>query len=237
MAPKGNSGLAKFHFVEEYERHVAELIATKPIDEAMSLAVGGSYYEVGSIERDLMCWAGLKDGMFLIDLGCGSGRLAHALGQSLKIELTGVDIVPALLDYARMKCPPNYSFVLNHSLKIPVKERCADFVAVFSVFTHLLHSETYLYLEDIMRVLKPGGKLVFSFLEFANLRHWPLFLSDVNGRRNTEDAPLTTFIERSAIETMAAALGYKLNCYVNSDDAPWGGRPLGQSIAILSRPE
>ena len=46
--------MAKFHFIEDYERHVANLIATHPIDEAMSLAVGGSYELVGGIEHDLL---------------------------------------------------------------------------------------------------------------------------------------------------------------------------------------
>ena len=228
--------MAKFHFVEDYERHVAHLIATQPIDEAMSLAVGGGYDEVGSIERDIMRWAGLKDGMLVIDLGCGSGRLAHALGQSVKIDLLGVDIVQALLDYAATKCPPNYKFVLNHTLTIPAKDDCADFVASFSVFTHLLHSETYLYMEDIRRVLKPGGKLVLSFLEFANPDHWRAFMSEVDGKRAAANAPLNTLIERPVIEKMAAALGYRLERFIDGSEAPWGGRPLGQATAILSKP-
>lgn len=35
--------MAQFHFVEDYERHVAALLEQHPIDEAMSLAVGGLY--------------------------------------------------------------------------------------------------------------------------------------------------------------------------------------------------
>ena len=58
--------------------------------------------------------------------------------------------------------------MLNRALYIPAPDACADMVCAFSVFTHLLHTETYLYLEDIRRVLRPGGRLVFSFLEFAN---------------------------------------------------------------------
>lgn len=33
--------MAQFHYVEDYERLVSELISKHPIDEAMSLAVGG----------------------------------------------------------------------------------------------------------------------------------------------------------------------------------------------------
>ena len=59
--------MAQFHFVEDYERHVAQLIEKYPIDEAMSLAVGGSYHEIGAIEADILRYTGLKDAMSLID--------------------------------------------------------------------------------------------------------------------------------------------------------------------------
>jgi hypothetical protein len=54
----------------------------------MGLAVGGRYYEIGAIEADVMRYAGLQDGMSLVDLGCGSGRLASVLGRSLNVEFT-----------------------------------------------------------------------------------------------------------------------------------------------------
>ena len=42
--------MAQFHFVEEYEKHVAQLIKDYPLDEAMRLAVGGGFQEIGAIE-------------------------------------------------------------------------------------------------------------------------------------------------------------------------------------------
>jgi hypothetical protein len=86
--------MARFHFVEDYERLVASLIRDYPLGEAMSRAVGGNYNEIGAIERDLLVYAGLKNGMSLVDFGCGSGRLGHALGSSLDISYVGIDIVP-----------------------------------------------------------------------------------------------------------------------------------------------
>jgi ubiquinone/menaquinone biosynthesis C-methylase UbiE len=228
--------MAQFHFVEDYQKLVDHLVATKPIDEAMSSAVGGAYHEVGAIERDLVRWAGLKDGMTLVDLGCGSGRLAHTLGKDSKIELTGIDIVQALLDYAATMCPPNYRFILNHALTIPVPDNSADMISAFSLFTHLLHSETYLYMEDGKRVLKSGGKLVFSFLEFANPEHWSSFMGEVAARRSGKGAHLNTLIERSVVEKWADALGYRLETIVDGTEAPWGGHPLWQSVAVFTKP-
>ncbi len=71
--------MAEFHFVEDYEKHVARPVRDHPIDEAMSLAVGGAYDIVGRIEAEALVQNGLRDGMRLADIGCGSGRTAVAL--------------------------------------------------------------------------------------------------------------------------------------------------------------
>ena len=46
--------MPQVHFVEDYERHVAELMASHPPDEAMSLAVGGQYDEYGRLMADIL---------------------------------------------------------------------------------------------------------------------------------------------------------------------------------------
>jgi hypothetical protein len=107
--------MAEFHFVEDYERLVQSLIASHPIDEAMALAVGGNYEAVGEIERDMLRHAGLRDGMSLVDLGCGSGRLTCALGRSMQIEYPGTDIVQALPGDAATRVPPHDRFRLHRA--------------------------------------------------------------------------------------------------------------------------
>ena len=85
----------------------------------------------------------------------------------MEIEYTGLDVVQELLDYAKTKCPENYHFCLNHALTLPLTDQSVDYAFAFSVFTHLLHAETYLYLEEMFRCLKLGGAVVCSFLEFT----------------------------------------------------------------------
>jgi len=228
--------LAQFHFVEDYERLVAHLLRTLPLDEAMSQAVGGGFSEFGAIEKDILQYAGLHDGMSLLDLGCGSGRLAQALGSSMNINYTGLDIVQALLDYARSISPTNYRFVLNRALSIPCESASIDMACAFSVFTHLLHTETYLYLEDIRRVLKPGGRLAFSFLEFANPGHWTVFEGTVAVQRTMSAPHLNMFIERNAIELWCTKLDFKLIEFIAGNEAHWPTGPLGQAAVILEKP-
>ncbi|MBV9392756.1 MAG: class I SAM-dependent methyltransferase [Verrucomicrobia bacterium] len=227
--------MAEFHFVEDYERFVADLIKSHPLDEAMSLAVGGNYEEFGNVEADIMLYAGLKNGMSLLDFGCGSGRLASVLGRSTKIDYTGIDVVQPLLDYAKSRSPAHYRFLLNRSLSMPTGDNAHDFVSAFSVFTHLLPAESYIYLEDIKRTLKPDGKLVFSFLEFMTASQWAAFQVTVDALKHEAKAPLVTFMERSVIDVWCTRLGYVVQDYITGTEAPWGGSPLWQSVAILKK--
>ena len=227
--------MAEFHFVEDYEKLVANLIATYPLDEAMSMAVGGDFKSVGQIEVDLLRYFGLKNRMFIIDIGCGSGRLAHALGKAGTFEYLGIDIVQSLLDYAAMKSPKHYKFKLNRTLDIPTTSEAADFVVAFSVFTHLLHSETFIYIDDMKRVLRPGGIAIFSFLEFSEPAHWWAFEAEVQVRRTGGEGHLNTFIDRGTIAIWAQRLGFEVEAILSGADAPWGGNHLGQAVAVLRK--
>jgi hypothetical protein len=37
-----------------------------------------------------------------------------------------------------------------------------DMIRAFSVFTHIEHEDSYLYLKEALRVVRPGGRFVFS---------------------------------------------------------------------------
>ena len=229
--------MAKFHFVEDYERLVADLVAKFPIDEAMSRAVGGAYREIGEIEAQILRYAGLSNGMSLIDVGCGTGRLGHVLGEAMSIEYLGTDIVKAMLNYAQTKCPRTYRFKLHRELSIPASNDSADMICAFSVFTHLLHEETYIYLEDMLRALKSGGRIVFSFLEFAGPTdlHWSVFTGTVENKRRQSKDPLNMFIERDTIEVWSRHLNCEIIEFIDGNAAPHGGSALGQSTVILAK--
>jgi len=223
------------HYVEEYERLVTNLIATYPMEEAMSKAVGGNYEEIGAILSEVLIQNGLINGMKLIDLGCGSGRAAKAISKRRQIEYLGIDIIQRLLDYAATVCPQHYQFRRSLNLAIEEPEERTDMVCAFSLFTHLLHEETYLYLEQAYRCLKQDGKLVFSFLEFSQPSHWNIFSHTVDARRNGPTLHLNTFIERNVIDKWSQSLGFSQPVFVSGTETRWNGSALGQSIAVLTK--
>lgn len=80
---------------------------------------GGGYEAIGAIEDEILRHAGLARGDRLIDFGCG--RLAVALARNLEVACHGINVIEALLAYARRKCPPRSVFTRNRVLTLPVR--------------------------------------------------------------------------------------------------------------------
>ncbi len=144
--------------------------------EALSQAIGGNFQAGGLLEYCLLLQHGLQPEQTVIDVGCGSGRLAVQLREYLTGTYVGIDVVPELFNYARkISQRPDWKFYQAPGLTIPEPDSSADFICFFSVLTHLLHEESYKYLQDAKRILKPNGKIIFSFLEFYIPCHWDVF--------------------------------------------------------------
>jgi hypothetical protein len=77
-------------------------------------------------------------------------------------QYVGVDVVEKLIAYCITQFP-DYRVVASADFSIPSDVESADFVTAVSLFTHLLHEQTYLYIKDAYRVLRPAGKLILRF--------------------------------------------------------------------------
>lgn len=224
--------MAQFHFVEDYELHVKQLIKNHGLDEAMSLAVGGGWLEFGEKLSKFVQSLGVGSGMSVLDFGCGSGRLAHHLSKDLEnLDYLGIDVVDELLDYAKIKCPKNYTFLKNHTLSIPAKKATFDFAFGFSIFTHLLQTEIKIYSDGILKALKPGGIFVYSFLEFDN--HYAVFENSVGAHvaHNKPYPVLNTFLDRNQVLTLAEKSGFEFVKFIEPNDG------IGQTVVILNKPK
>jgi ubiquinone/menaquinone biosynthesis C-methylase UbiE len=219
---------AQPHFVRDYRRVVANFLKTYPLDIAMDQAVGGGGYEAnGRLECETLIEHGLRPGHFVVDIGCGSGRLSTQLSQRFGhgIEYLGIDVVPELIAYARSKAAPTYRFHVTEGLSIPAPDNSVDYIAAFSVFTHLKHRETKSYLRDAHRVMQPGAKLVFSFLELP--RHRREFIRTIGATVLGVRKVQNHFISRSAIKRWARKIGFAVETI--------GPNPLGQTVTVLRK--
>lgn len=243
---------AEPHFVREYAAHTQKLLESWGSEEgALQAAVGSAtpeeYELIGRLEKLLLLYAGLGRDDFLLDIGCGSGRLAVHLADWLRGPYLGIDVVQALLDQAARLCKrPDWRFERVSGLSVPVDSGSVDMACAFSVFTHLRHEESYLYMQDVRRALKPGGTLVFSFLEFRVPSLWHVM--EGNLATVGHDAVLNQFMSHDAVEAFAEHLDFELVEMHRADEPfiPLGDDPtrpeganelgsIGQSVAIYRK--
>lgn len=216
---------------------VDDIKATMPHDRAMEYAIGDGFAEIGAIEQALVRHYGLPQDGYLVDVGCGAGRLAKPLSGWLQGRYLGVDLVPDLVAHAQtIAARPDWRFEVIDHIEIPERDRQADMVCFFSVLTHLLHEQGYWYLEEARRVLKPGGTIVFSFLEFREPGHLPIFWATLEAAKAQRVAPMNVFIERNAIQVWAERLGMEIVEIRDGGDHVVAEGNLGQSLCVLRKP-
>lgn len=215
----------------------------------MDLIVGGQSHAIGILEHSLLATLGLKPTDTIVDVGCGSGRLSTRLAPTHTGVFIGTDILSDLVEYAAKKTArQDWRFHVADQPPLPVEDGIADFVCFFSVFTHLLDEDIYRYIEDAKRLLKPGGKLVFSYLDFAVATHWTMFELTLADR--SPDPVLNKFISKDAIHAWAQHLGLHVE-QLHDGPTEWidllepityidgrqvsGRSYFGQSVAVVSK--
>jgi SAM-dependent methyltransferase len=69
-----------------------------------------------------------------------------------------------------------YNFSFNpdgvQNLELPFQEERFDLILAYSVFTHIGLKEMLSLVKDLLRLLRPGGRLAFSFIDH-NYWSWP----------------------------------------------------------------
>ncbi|MET0003283.1 MAG: class I SAM-dependent methyltransferase [Candidatus Thiodiazotropha sp.] len=240
------------HSVDDYNKLVKRMLSRKDQskEEAMAESIGGNFIPFGLIMRHLLLKYGLKPNDTVCDIGCGAGRLAYALKEMPELKFVGIDVVEDLLDYADQLCErQDWEFHNSTDFKIPLPDDSVEMVTAFSVFTHLLHEESFMYLCEAQRVLKPSGKIVFSFLDFSIHSHWAVFRSNIEHLYNR--VHLNQFLHEGAIRVWCKHLNLNvvdilpgdvknipLRAPVTLEDGTVEKEyaALGQSVCVLEKP-
>jgi len=106
----------------------------------------------------------LQRGEAILDLGCGHGRIANGLAKR-GAKVTGVDVVPVVLDRARADASKIGVAVRYLVGDIRQLEDIGSFDAVilwFYSFGYHSDEENLQVLTAVWRVLKPGGRLLID---------------------------------------------------------------------------
>jgi SAM-dependent methyltransferase len=124
----------------------------------------------------------LRRQSIVLELGCGHGRIARGLLDYLRSPgaYYGIDVDATRLadaDERFHKRYPNFHFIradvynrqynpagriAGRAYVFPFENAAFDVIYAASLFSHLLPDETLGYFQQSARVLKPGGKCLFS---------------------------------------------------------------------------
>lgn len=124
----------------------------------------------------------------VLEIGCGLGRIAFPLRYILSSEgsYSGFEITKEKVDFLREyfhRAHKNFHFtwadihntyynskgtITASDYRFPYPEQSFDLVYAASVFTHMLPVTVEHYLKETSRVLRPGGRAVFSFFILDN---------------------------------------------------------------------
>jgi SAM-dependent methyltransferase len=230
------------HSVRDYRALVRAKLKQFPDNPALALAqaIGAQtmddFVSIGDGHVAVLRHHGLTDGMTVYDLGCGCGRTAQALVRhGWQGHYTGADVVQELIDELAQQCP-GYDVLLNVKPAIVAPDATMDMVFHWSVFTHLYPGESYLYTTDAFRALKPGGKMIFSFLELEEPAHDRVWNANLDHLRTGHPAEhLDAFLHRDWIRRFARDAGFAAPRFTDGQDGT-NHPPFWQSLAVLEKP-
>ncbi|MGE3844589.1 MAG: class I SAM-dependent methyltransferase [Vicinamibacterales bacterium] len=94
-----------------------------------------------------------------LDVGCGTGALAFALSPYVR-EVVGVDLVPELLAEGRARTAlfPNVEFAEGNATQLGFETASFDLAGCLRTLHHM--SEPERVIEELLRVVRPGGRLL-----------------------------------------------------------------------------
>lgn len=140
-----------------------------------------------------------------LDFGCGAGRLTRALSTRFD-ACVGVDISKPMVDLARHfnEDRPGCTFAVNDSYDLARFEDASfDFVVSHITLQHVPGRERILgYIREFVRVLRPGGALVFQLPSSIPIRYRPQLARRIYGGLRSLGVPARTLHRRLHLQPM-----------------------------------
>ena len=146
-----------------YESYAREVQADQVVGH-------GDFELSGRTQHALLQMEGLQPSHTLVDLGCGVGRLAvHVIPALVGGSYIGIDISETMLKRAKARIgravpnpPCQVTWLKQTTPEFNLPENSVDMMCAISVFTHMEPEDAYRYLTGALRVVKPGGRFIFS---------------------------------------------------------------------------
>jgi len=158
----------------------------------------------------LRATVGLDPNDVILEIGCGIGRVGKPLSREC-LHWFGADISGAMLGHAaaRLKDRPNTTLVELATVGLQEFPRDSfDLVYCTTVFMHLFEWDRYRYVQEALRVLRPGGRCYFDNYPLDSELGWGIFTESANYPLDRRPAHMSMTSTREELRTYLAKAGF-----------------------------
>ena len=147
-----------------------------------------------------------------LDFGCGVGRLSQALVRHFE-RVDAVDISPSMIEHAKTfnQFPDRCHYYVNHSADLSrFEDNSFDFIFSAIALQHIEPCFSKIYLQEFIRVLKPGGIAFFQLLSATFCRNlFPAFFVNLVRHYKFQGGPFIGMfgLPRGKIESILKSSG------------------------------
>jgi malonyl-CoA O-methyltransferase len=136
----------------------------------------------------------------ILDLGCGTGYFAPELKKRFPVaRYIGLDIAPGMVSYARNRLAREGEWLVGDAENLPLAPASVDLV--FSSLAIQWCSRPALIMAELQRILRPGGKCVFTSLGPGTLQELRQAWSTVD-----DHAHVNTFLPCTELRSAARSV-------------------------------
>ncbi len=154
-------------------------IPSAELREASSVADMGIWYAIGEAWSQIAIRVSKVDKPRILDIGCGSGKMARFFAMIPGATYLGIDIFKPAIEWSQAAFKPLPNFAFTHfdihsplyngsgkldvtTARVPAPTASFDLIICGSLFTHLLEPAFKHYLGEVARCLSNQGRAVVS---------------------------------------------------------------------------
>jgi SAM-dependent methyltransferase len=165
--------------------------------------------------KELVELSGFTPDLHILDVGCGIGGSTRRLSYETGCRVTGIDLSDAYIDTAQrltqlLNMQERVNFHTASALALPFDDNSFD--GVWSLQMNMNIDNKLLWLTEIYRVLKPGGRAVFY--EVCGNKNAPLHYPVPWA----QDRPMSYLVPPETFRDVMASVGFDIAVWNDKTD-------------------